>query len=158
LDKEYVEAHEEGRAGSFVVLTVRDTGTGISSEHLPHIFEPFFTTKGVGKGTGLGLATVYGIIKQHQGWIEVESGVGTGSTFKIFLPVLTAEKHSSRKRDAASAPCGGNESILLVEDEDSVRALTRRLLETYGYLVREANSGRSALDLCEKKGWISTSS
>src|SRR5258706_10000583 len=88
----HARAHTEGRSGAFVCLTVRDTGSGIAPENLPRIFEPFFTTKAVGRGTGLGLATVYGIIKQHQGWVEVESVPGGGTTFRVFLPVVESPK------------------------------------------------------------------
>jgi len=90
LDETYAHAHPEARAGEFVWLSVSDTGSGIAPEHLPRIFEPFFTTKDVGKGTGLGLATVYGILKQHEGWVNVSSRVGVGTTFEIFLPAITA--------------------------------------------------------------------
>jgi len=128
---------------------MRDSGTGISPEHLPHIFEPFFTTKDIGKGTGLGLATVYGIMKQHHGWIEAESAVGQGSSFTIFLPAADEEKRPTTKASVASKPRGGNEYILLVEDEDAVRKLTRRILENFGYRVHEANSGKAALKLFE---------
>ncbi len=140
-------AHPEARPGRFVALTVRDTGTGIAPEHLPHIFEPFFTTKEVGKGTGLGLATAYGIIKQHGGWIEAASEGGAGSTFAFYLPALESGVKLSKVPLDDSSPLCGNETILLVEDEDSVRVLTRRVLETFGYRVREAASGREALDL-----------
>jgi two-component system, NtrC family, sensor kinase len=135
----------EAQAGRFVCLTVSDNGAGIAPEHLPHIFEPFFTTKEPGKGTGLGLATVYGIMKQHQGWIEASSQVGTGSTFKIFLPLATATVEPKPAGFVEPKPPGGSETILLVEDDEPVRLLTRRVLENSGYHIREAASGREAL-------------
>jgi two-component system, cell cycle sensor histidine kinase and response regulator CckA len=151
VEEEYVQTHHEARVGQFVALTVRDSGTGISPEHLPHIFEPFFTTKDIGKGTGLGLATVYGIMKQHQGWIEAESKLGSGSSFTIFLPAADAEKRPAIKARVASKPRGGTESILLVEDEEPVRRLTKHILEHFGYRVYEANSGKAALELFQKE-------
>jgi signal transduction histidine kinase/ActR/RegA family two-component response regulator len=143
-------SHPEARPGDFVCITVKDTGTGITPENLPHLFEPFFTTKDVGKGTGLGLATVFGIVKQHQGWIELSSQVGTGSTFAIYLPALKAARPATNERtpEAAEAPCG-TETVLLVEDEEGVRLVTRLLLERSGYRVLEARSGPEALKIWE---------
>jgi PAS domain S-box-containing protein len=142
-----VPGHPDARAGLFVCLSVTDSGSGIPAEHLSRIFEPFFTTKEPGKGTGLGLATAYGIVKQHQGWIEVSSRLGQGSTFKVFLPVS-----ETQRRDAKPAtepePVRGTETILLVEDDEAVRTLTRRVLENFGYRVIAAASGSEALDLC----------
>jgi PAS domain S-box-containing protein len=145
LDETYVRTNREATTGRFVCLSVNDTGSGISPEHLPHIFEPFFTTKEVGKGTGLGLATVYGITKQHRGWIDVASQVGVGSTFRIFLPAMAAPPPQSQTPAAETGLRGGSETVLLVEDDEAVRSLTRRLLENFGYRVREAASGREAL-------------
>jgi len=153
LDAVQVRNHDEARPGRFVTLSVADTGTGISPDHLPHIFEPFFTTKDVGKGTGLGLATVYGIVKQHQGWIEVSTEVGVGSTFTLFLPAIEAAASEPTLATNPSMPPGGRETILLVEDEDSVRSLTRRLLEKFGYTVLEAASGPAALKLCRSRSF-----
>jgi PAS domain S-box-containing protein len=147
LDAACTQRHPEARAGQFVLFSVSDTGTGIAPEHLPRIFEPFFTTKEVGKGTGLGLATVYGIVRQHQGWIEISSQVGVGSTFKIFLPALATAAAPAAPAAVEAKPQGGTEKILLVEDDDAVRMLTRRLLQNYGYRVCEAASGRDALAL-----------
>ena len=148
LDAAYANTHPEARAGEFVCLSVTDTGTGIAPEHLPHIFEPFFTTKGVGKGTGLGLATVYGIIQQHQGWVEIASRLGAGSAFKIFLPAIASPPVSlSAPKPIEATPAGGSETILVVEDDDAVRSLTCRLLKKFGYHVKEAASGRQALEL-----------
>ncbi len=142
---EQVQANPEARAGEFVCLSVSDTGTGIAPEHLARIFEPFFTTKEPGKGTGLGLATVYGIVKQHQGWLEVASRVGEGATFKVFLPVTALPADSAKALPAAAKLRGGTETILLVEDEFSVRMITRRVLESFHYKVHEATCAREAL-------------
>ncbi len=147
LDETYGRSHPEARAGEFVCLMVSDTGSGIAPEHLPRIFEPFFTTKEPGRGTGLGLATVYGIVKQHQGWIDVSSRVGAGTTFEIFLPAIQPVSALAASSRPEMAVRGGNESILLVEDDAAVRLLTRRILEAYGYRVWEAASGREALEV-----------
>jgi PAS domain S-box-containing protein len=148
----YEQAHPEARPGEFISLTVTDTGSGISPEHLPRIFEPFFTTKDVGKGTGLGLATVYGIIKQHRGWVEVSSRLGAGTTFEVFLPAASTAAAPASPSPAASPPRGGTETILLVEDDENVRALTRRVLEHFGYRVMEAATGHQALELWPAQG------
>ena len=146
VDRAYVEAHPESFLGEFVAVTVSDTGTGIAPEHLPRIFEPFFSTKQVGKGTGLGLATVYGIVKQHHGWIEVASQVGTGSSFKVLLPAKACKPAPTAAHDQGNeTPAGGCETILLVDDEEAVRSSICRLLQKFGYTVREAASGRAAL-------------
>jgi len=138
----------EIQPGKFVCLTVTDRGCGISPQNMSRIFEPFFTTKEVGKGTGLGLATVYGIVKQHQGWIEVESQVNQGATFKVFLPyVKTAENAAEAPEVDDGAPRGGSETIMVVEDETAVRQLVCDLLSAYGYNVLPAESGRKALEL-----------
>jgi signal transduction histidine kinase/CheY-like chemotaxis protein len=143
-------SHPEGRPGDFVCTTVKDTGTGISPEILPRLFEPFFTTKDVGKGTGLGLATVYGILKQHQGWIEVASQIGAGSSFKFYLPSLQgASQIPNDPQPEDLEPARGTETILLVEDEAAVRSITRLILERYGYHVLEAGSAPEALRIWE---------
>jgi PAS domain S-box-containing protein len=131
--------------GSYVSLSVRDTGCGMEAEVLSHIFEPFFTTKGSGQGTGLGLATVYGIVKQTGGHITVDSSPGAGSTFTIFLPSVRDAVAPSAT--AAIAPPRGDATVLLVEDEASLRALTREVLEGGGYRVLEAEDGLAALDV-----------
>jgi hypothetical protein len=143
LDEAHARVNPEARAGDFVCLSVSDTGTGMAPEVLPRIFEPFFTTKEIGKGTGLGLATVHGIVQQHQGWIEVSSQVGEGTTFKVFLPAIPTPVRLA----AAAEVRGGNETILLVEDEPALRLTTRRILERKGYRIREAASGREALEV-----------
>jgi two-component system cell cycle sensor histidine kinase/response regulator CckA len=133
--------------GPFVCLTVTDTGCGIAPEILPRIFEPFFTTKEVGKGTGLGLATVYGIVQQHGGWIEVESQLGRGSTFRIYLPEADGDTASDAGESPARETARGRETILVVEDEPAVRELVRDLLTQHGYRVLEAESGPRALEI-----------
>jgi two-component system, cell cycle sensor histidine kinase and response regulator CckA len=139
-----VRSRPKARPGAFVRLSVIDTGCGITPEHMPHLFEPFFTTKEVGKGTGLGLATVFGIVEQHVGWIEVESHAGIGTTFSIFLPRLP---HSvmARTQPPPATVRGGSETILVVEDETAVRSVMCRLLERHGYRVFAAESGTAAL-------------
>jgi two-component system, cell cycle sensor histidine kinase and response regulator CckA len=145
--------HPEAHAGQFVTLTVSDTGEGIAPENLDRIFEPFFTTKEPGKGTGLGLATVYGIVKQHGGWIEVASRLGQGATFRVFLaaspppatPVPVSMTMELR---------GGTEAILLVEDDYSLRAIVRQLLQAYNYTVYEAGCGQEALGVWERHAGV----
>jgi hypothetical protein len=135
------------RPGSYVRLSVSDSGTGIPPEILPKIFEPFFTTKDIGKGTGLGLATVFGIVQQHQGWINVYSEVGHGTTFRIHLPRLARNGPvSPEHRTMASLP-SGTETILLCEDDTSLRNSVRKGLTQLGYRVLEAPSGVKALDV-----------
>ncbi|MEY2467295.1 MAG: two-component system, cell cycle sensor histidine kinase and response regulator CckA [Verrucomicrobiota bacterium] len=139
--------HSEARLGKFVCLNVTDTGLGIAPETLRRIFEPFFTTKEVGKGTGLGLATVYGIVKQHQGWIEVESEPGKGSVFRVYLP---ASEETDTVGEIKAPPAkinGGNETILVVEDEFAVRQLVCSILSSRGYKILQAESGVRALEV-----------
>jgi signal transduction histidine kinase len=140
-----MHGRSEARPGAFVRLSVIDTGCGIAPEHRPRLFEPFFTTKEVGKGTGLGLATVFGIVEQHTGWIEVESQAGTGTTFRIFLPRLPQSVTALPQPPPPPAVRGGSETILVVEDEAAVRSLMCRLLERHGYRVFAAASGAAAL-------------
>ncbi|MDB6053291.1 MAG: sensor hybrid histidine kinase [Verrucomicrobiales bacterium] len=137
----------DASVGRHVCLRVTDTGTGIPAEYMSHIFEPFFTTKESGKGTGLGLATVFGIVKQHGGALAVESTAGKGTTFEIFLPASNEIVNPPEKISSRSKPKGGNETILLVEDETSVRTLTRAVLEWVGYNVLEASDGVEALKI-----------
>jgi PAS domain S-box-containing protein len=133
------------RPGKFVCLSVSDTGVGIAPENLVRIFEPFFTTKGIGKGTGLGLATVFGIVRQHNGWIDVDSKVGEGTTFRIYLPrVATPPRQNVLTPELTSMP-GGDETILLVEDDPSLRASMSATLLRLGYRVLEAANGLEAL-------------
>ena len=147
LDDDYAQAHPEARAGEFACLSVSDAGTGIASGVLPRIFEPFFTTKGPGKGTGLGLSIVYGIIKQHQGWIEVNNLPGAGTRFDILLPEVAAPVPAADASEAKARMPGGTEHVLLVEDDFAVAATTQRLLETFGYRVWKAESASEALEI-----------
>ena len=142
----------EARAGDFVCLSVRDTGCGMTPEVRARIFEPFFTTKGVGKGTGLGLATVFGIVKQHLGWIEVASEVGLGASFKIFIPVSSQPAPERQAKVIESKAREGTETVLLVEDEEAVRGLLKIILQRHGYRVLEAASGSAALLVWKKYG------
>jgi PAS domain S-box-containing protein len=139
--------HADRRHGQFVCLTVTDTGCGIPAENLPRIFEPFFTTKEVGKGTGLGLATVYGIVRQHQGWIEVTSQPGKGATFKVFVPATDGSAETGEASASRNAIRGGSETILVVEDETPVRELVCDFLTSCGYKILQAESGLKALEL-----------
>lgn len=138
----------EARAGAFVCLQITDTGTGIPADILPRIFEPFFTTKEVGKGTGLGLATVHGIVKQHRGWVEVETQVGRGTIFRVYLPLAALPDQPAVDEQAVPA-AGGTETILVVEDESSVRLAVVRVLKKLGYKILEATDGLSALRLTQ---------
>src|SRR5438034_6260547 len=145
LDEAQRQRHPEARPGQFACLSVSDTGCGIPPEHLLRIFEPFFTTKAVGKGTGLGLATVYGIAKQHEGWIEVVSEVGKGTTFKVFLPKSSKPAGAPTETTFHSSARWGNERILLVEDEAALRGLASKLLQKQGDQIFEAAAGGGAL-------------
>jgi signal transduction histidine kinase/CheY-like chemotaxis protein len=147
LDEEMARSLLELPAGSYASLLVSDTGAGMAPDVLPHIFEPFFTTKGPGKGTGLGLATVFGIVKQHHGGIQVLSEAGRGSSFQLFLPVLAPEERNVPPPASQVVRRRGSETILLVEDDPAVRRLARVMLERHGYRVVEAASGAEALTL-----------
>ncbi len=147
-----VRRNTEASTGDFVCLTVTDTGCGIAPENLDRIFEPFFTTKEVGKGTGLGLATVYGIVKQHNGWIKVASEPREGTRFEIFLPqTLDAPAKASGDTSRFKKTAQGSETILVVEDEEPVRELVSSILGGYGYRVLEAGSGEDALRIWRKQ-------
>jgi CheY-like chemotaxis protein len=134
--------------GTYAALVVTDTGIGMDRETLSHLFEPFFTTKSVGEGTGLGLATVYGIVKQSGGFISVQSEPGHGASFRIYLPLVVVEGSAARAA-VSSMSGGGTESVLVAEDEPAVRAIIARSLREYGYNVVEARDGTHALHLAE---------
>jgi PAS domain S-box-containing protein len=155
LDRDYSAKHHNIQPGPWVMLTVSDTGCGMDAQTQSRIFEPFFTTKAQGKGTGLGLATVYGVVKQSDGFIYVYSEVGHGTTFKIYLPQVTADvARDASERTPAPAP-KGSETILFVEDEESVRELVRDYLASRGYRVLEAIDGAQALEVASAhKGTI----
>jgi len=137
--------------GRYVRLTVRDTGEGMDAATVKHLFEPFFTTKEMGRGTGLGLPTVYGIVKQNHGYIEVDSQPGQGAVFRIYLPRLEEPPEAPRTRMTLAAQLEGTETILVVEDEDALRTLLCRFFRLYGYNVLEARHGGEALLLCERR-------
>jgi PAS domain S-box-containing protein len=136
--------------GDWLVLTIMDTGTGISAKDLPHIFEPFFTTKEVGQGTGLGLAQVDGIIKQHDGYINVESKVGKGTTFTLYLPLFQAKRSSLFEVNPRTKFSGRGETLLLVEDDPAVLEVTQAMLKGLGYQVLTASNGLVALDIYDR--------
>jgi len=148
LNGDYVQAHPWARPGRFVLLSVSDSGCGMPPEVLSQAFEPFFTTKEDGRGTGLGLATTYGIVKQHDGFIHCYSEVGNGTSFKIYLPMSAREARFVGAKLEASAR-GGSERILVVEDDEAIRSLVRQMLERGGYTVFTAPDGAEALKMCE---------
>ena len=150
LGEEYARRHLAISPGPYVMLAVSDTGTGMDAETRARIFEPFFTTKEQGKGTGLGLATVYGIVKQSGGGIWVYSEPGHGTSFKVYLPRVPAGAEAAGAGEPRPASGGGSETVLLVEDEEEVRSLAREILETAGYAVLEARDGRQASDLAAR--------
>jgi CheY-like chemotaxis protein len=151
VDEAHPRTHPEARAGAFVCLRVSDAGCGMDAATLSRIFEPFFTTKQARKAPGLGLATVYGIVKQHEGWVEVDSEVGKGTTFSVFFPA-TGKKAGSGKMDEPSPAQvrGGSEAILLVEDDAAVLKMGRIILQDCGYRVLEAASGAEALEVWQR--------
>ncbi len=145
IDENYARMHLDAQAGSYVVVTIADTGTGIAPEIIDRIFDPFFTTKEIGKGTGLGLSTVIGIIKSHHGWIDVDSQVGRGTRFRVYLPAT-----DSRAAAPALDPTprlGQGELILIVDDEVAIQEVTKATLEAYGYQAITASDGIEAITL-----------
>jgi PAS domain S-box-containing protein len=152
LDQAYTRDHPGSKAGSYVMLAIADSGTGMSAETIAHIFEPFFTTKGVGEGTGLGLATVYGVVKQSNGYIWVNSALDKGSTFQIYLPKhLDTEQVSDPKSEVQSREKPqGSEMILLVEDAEPLRKLAQAFLESNGFRVLSAPNGEAALEIAAR--------
>jgi two-component system cell cycle sensor histidine kinase/response regulator CckA len=150
LDQACFRTRPEVQPGSYIVMAVSDTGHGMDEATKARIFEPFFTTKGLGKGTGLGLATVYGIVKQSGGCIYVYSEPGLGSTFKVYLPSVEDKISSGKSSQGSKVPLLGKETILLVEDEAAVRAVTRHALQSFGYTVLEARDGPEAIRICQE--------
>jgi PAS domain S-box-containing protein len=147
LDEAYTHLHPGVQPGAYVVLAVSDTGVGMTAEVKSHIFEPYFTTKEKGKGTGLGLATVHGIVAQSGGHIEVYSEPGMGTTFKVYLPQVEAGEESTVEESASGGQLRGTETVLLVEDDNVIREMARRGLEHYGYTVLEAHCPSKAIDV-----------
>jgi two-component system cell cycle sensor histidine kinase/response regulator CckA len=152
LDQAYVWSHPGAKVGSYVLLAVTDTGTGMDAATLTHIFEPFFTTKELGKGTGLGLATVYGIVKQSNGYIGLESTLGKGTSFQIYLPRHAGEPAVDEQKPDSTDNLRGSETILLVEDSEPLRKLAKTFLESRGFLVLSAESGEDALVVATRFG------
>jgi signal transduction histidine kinase/ActR/RegA family two-component response regulator len=152
LDDHYCRRHARATPGNYVVLAISDTGQGMSAETRERIFEPFFTTKRLGQGTGLGLSTVFGIVEQNDGWIEVYSEPGTGSTFRVYLPTVTTDQEDDGLHISSEAPRapGGNETILLVEDEKIVRDIAESILKVLGYKVLTSGSGVDAINQVKK--------
>jgi CheY-like chemotaxis protein len=145
-DDAFVQQHGLRRRGVFALITVSDTGTGMDEATLEKIFEPFFTTKEVGKGTGLGLANVYGIVKQHNGTIEVKSALDRGTSFHIYLPAIQTVAEDMRSAETVPPP-GGAETVLVAEDEESVRIMTAAILKNFGYTVHSCGDGEEAVRL-----------
>ncbi|MFH1116173.1 MAG: PAS domain S-box protein [Pseudomonadota bacterium] len=150
LDEEYCRFHVEAAPGDYVMLEFSDTGQGMDRKTVEHIFEPFFTTKEIGRGTGLGLAMVHGIVKQHNGHITVYSEVGKGTSFRVYLPAIESEAEKDVENSGIT-PAIGNETILLVDDEDLVRELGAAILTKHGYAVLQAANGREALEVFKNK-------
>jgi PAS domain S-box-containing protein len=149
FDEDYCRENSDCTPGEFVLLSVRDNGCGIDQDHLDHLFEPFFTTKEVGKGTGLGLATVYGVVKQNNGFINVYSEPGWGTTFNIYLPLLKADEDVTAEKTGKKPSFGGTETILVVEDEPAILRMIRMMLKQKGYSVISAATPTQALEKME---------
>jgi PAS domain S-box-containing protein len=152
LDEEFYRQHGYGEGGPYALLTISDTGAGMDAETRDKIFEPFFTTKEPGRGTGLGLSIVYGIVKQHGGYITIVSQPGVGTTFSIYLPLSGADLEELAAKPASLAPLGGQETILVVEDDPMVRHMVDSVLKAYGYRVLLAGNGEEAIECFEKNG------
>ncbi len=153
LDEHYFYKHAiEEQPGPYVMMAVSDTGTGMDNETQSRIFEPFFTTKGTGKGTGLGLSTVYGIVKQNSGFVWIYSEPGQGSTFKVYLPKVRRDVEAEEKERTPVVKLDGSETVLVVEDDDSIRNLSRKALQQRGYRVLVAENGEDAFRVSEEHG------
>jgi two-component system cell cycle sensor histidine kinase/response regulator CckA len=151
MDYEFIHSHGYGKEGRYACISVSDTGKGMDEKTRERIFEPFFTTKEVGKGTGLGLATVYGIVRQHDGYINVYSEPGRGTTFRIYLPLVSGTAAGNEK-PVTSLPAGGAETVLLAEDDEYVRKSDKEILENFGYNVIEAVDGEEAIEKFTRHG------
>jgi CheY-like chemotaxis protein len=144
LDEDFIAIHSHGKPGAYVRLSITDTGAGMDERTRERIFEPFFTTKEMGQGTGLGLASSYGIIKQHKGFIDVESEPGRGTSFHIYFPALKSDA-SKNEVHAEEVLRGGTETILLAEDDEVIRNLTGSILREFGYTVIDVKDGNDAV-------------
>ena len=151
VDEAFARFHPDAAAGKYVRLTVRDTGTGMDDEVAQRVFEPFFTTKPKGEGTGLGLATVYGIVKSANGIIDFDSKVGGGTKFDIYLPAKFVPAPITKPHRDGGSPEVNGETVLVVEDEDAVREVVARILEGKGYTVLNAGTGTEALAICARE-------
>jgi two-component system, cell cycle sensor histidine kinase and response regulator CckA len=151
VEESYARVHPAVIPGRFVMLAVSDTGSGMDAETQAHIFEPFFTTKAVGKGTGLGLATVYGVVKQSGGFISVHSELDAGTTFKIYLPQVGESPETTERRETDTTDYRGSETILVVEDAEPLRELICTILQSYGYAVLSAEDGLEALRIANQQ-------
>ncbi len=155
LDEQYARSHVGAVPGRYVLIAISDTGHGMDETTLSRIFEPFFTTKEPGKGTGLGLATVYGIVKQSGGYIQVYSEPGHGTTFKIYFPRVDDPAERLAERSASmSESVGRGETILLVDDNDSVRSAVAAMLEMKGYSILQASDGKAALEVSRRSSRV----
>src|SRR5262249_47008063 len=150
IDEEFAKRHPEMTPGAYVRVSVKDTGAGMDAATQAHLFEPFFTTKPFGMGTGLGLATVYGIVTQSGGHILVQSAPGQGSIFSLYLPAATPEAAAPRPVPSSLTAPRGSETVLLAEDEEAVRLWIARALRDLGYFVLEASNGQDALEVAEQ--------
>ncbi len=150
FDEEYCGVAVGPKLAECVLVSVSDTGHGMAPETIEHVFEPFYTTKELGRGTGLGLAMVYGIVQQHHGHVRCESEMGRGTTFKVWLPALPRQETTAMER-IEIIPGSGTETILMVDDEEFVRELGNRILTKAGYTVLEARNGKEALEVCEQE-------
>jgi CheY-like chemotaxis protein len=151
FSEEQARGQVQVRPGEFVCLRVADTGCGIAPETMPRIFEPFFTTKGPGKGTGLGLAMVFGIVEQHRGWIQCHSTVSEGTRFEVYLPRHLPPLPPPASMEGPCKPLRGSETILIVEDEALIRTLARTILERLGYRILMAEDGLRAVEVYEQE-------
>jgi len=151
IDSEFVRVHGYGAPGEYAVMSVSDTGVGIDKETAARIFEPFFTTKEAGKGTGLGLSTVYGIVKQHHGYVNVYSEPGRGTVFRVYLPLIGSKVEEEGILSAEDRPPEGDEVVLLAEDDGSARDLIKKILETHGYKVLATVDGEDALKVFQDR-------
>jgi CheY-like chemotaxis protein len=152
LGDEFRRAHGYGSPGAFALLSVSDTGTGMDERTVTSIFEPFFTTKEVGRGTGLGLSLVYGVVKQHNGYITVESEVGKGTEFSLYLPAASSQPDEYAAPSPAPGQAQATGTVLVAEDDAEVRTLARAILEQAGYTVIEAADGANAVDRFREQG------